>query len=202
MLSQYIASLLLRQDQPSPRPWVKATWVLALGLSGEEILAYQDRRRRLVSFQGVRSSHRLLGDPFRPQDDQALPPFCHIEKGLGVEERGLPEVIITDNGPEFRSHAFDSWAYGRGIKLEFIQPGKPVQNAFIESLNATFRNECRNLHWFRSLGDAKRRIESWRVQYNRVRPHSSLGGLTPEEFGFAPPEEQERITTTSPVVRE
>ena len=118
------------------------------------------------------------------------------------EERGLPEVIITDNGPEFRSHAFDAWAYARGIKLEFIQPGKPVQNAFIESLNGTFRDECLNLHWFRNLRDAKERIESWRVQYNQVRPHSSLGDLTPKEFGSAHPEEQERLTITSPVVRE
>lgn len=77
-----------------------------------------------------------------------------------------------------------------------------VQYAFVESLNGTFRNECLNLHWFRSLRDAKGRIESWRVQYNRVRPHSSLGDLTPEEFGFAHPKEQEQLTTTSPVVRE
>ncbi len=98
------------------------------------------------------------------------------------ESRGLPEVIITDNGSEFRSRAFDSWAYARGVKLDFIQPGKPVQNGFIESFNGTLRGECLNLHWFLSIHDAKRSIEQWRADYNEVRPHSSLGFLTPEEF--------------------
>ena len=98
------------------------------------------------------------------------------------ESRGLPEVIITANGSEFRSRAFDSWAYARGVKLDFIQPGKPVQNGFIESFNGTLRDECLNLHWFLSIPDAKRSIEQWRADYNEVRPHSSLGFLTPEEF--------------------
>lgn len=98
------------------------------------------------------------------------------------ESRGLPEVIITDNGSEFRSRAFDSWAYARGVTLEFIQTGKPVQNGFIESFNGTLRGECLNLHWFLSIPDAKRSIEQWRADYNEVRPHSSLGFLTPEEF--------------------
>ena len=98
------------------------------------------------------------------------------------KSRGLPEVIITDNGSEFRSRALDSSAYARGVKLDFIQPGKPVQNEFIESFNGTLRNECLNLHWFLSIPDAKRSIEQWRVDYNEVRPHSSLGFLTPEEF--------------------
>ncbi len=97
------------------------------------------------------------------------------------ESRGLPEVIITDNGSEFRSRAFDSWAYARGVTLEFIQTGKPVQNGFIESFNGTLRGECLNLHWFLSIPDAKRSIEQWRADYNEVRPHSSLGFLTPEE---------------------
>lgn len=97
-------------------------------------------------------------------------------------ERGLPEVMITDNGSEFTSRAFDAWAYARGVKIRYIQPGKPVQNCYIESFNRTFRDECLNLHWFVSLADARRTIEAWRVDYNRVRPHSSLGYLTPEEF--------------------
>ena len=98
------------------------------------------------------------------------------------EERGLPEVIMTDNGPEFTSRAFDAWAYSRGIRIDYIQPGKPFQNAFIESFNGTFRDECLNLHWFLSLEDAKQEIETWRVDYNQERPHSSLGRLTPAEF--------------------
>lgn len=98
------------------------------------------------------------------------------------EERGVPEVIVTDNGSEFTSRAFDAWAYARGVKIDFIQPGKPVQNAFIESFNGTFRDDCLNLHWFLSLADAKWTIEDWRRDYNEFRPHSSLGGLTPAEY--------------------
>jgi putative transposase len=98
------------------------------------------------------------------------------------EERGLPNVIVTDNGSEFTSRAFDAWAYARGVKIDFIQPGKPVQNAFIESFNGTLRDDCLNLHWFLSLKDAQQTIEDWRRDYNEVRPHSSLGGLTPTEY--------------------
>ena len=98
------------------------------------------------------------------------------------EERGLPDTIVTDNGSEFRSRAFDAWAYARGVKLSFIQPGKPVQNCFIESFNGTFRDNCLSMHWFTSLADARRTIESWRKTYNEIRPHSSLGRLTPREF--------------------
>ena len=97
-------------------------------------------------------------------------------------ERGPPDILITDNGSEFTSRAFDAWAYARGVRIRYIQPGKPVQNCYIESFNRTFRDECLNLHWFVSLADARRTIEAWRVDYNRVRPHSSLGYLTPEEF--------------------
>ncbi len=111
------------------------------------------------------------------------------------ETRGLPEVIRTDNGPEFRSRAFDAWAYARGVKLEYIQPGKPVQNAFIESLNGSFREECLNQNWFTSLRDASHTIEAWRKDYNGVRPHSSLGHLTPSEFA----EGVHREATTSPI---
>jgi putative transposase len=100
---------------------------------------------------------------------------------LGAD-RGLPEIIMTDNGSEFTSRAFDAWAYSRGIRIDHIQPGKPVQNCFIESFNGTFRDECLNLHWFLSLKDAEQEIETWRVDYNQERPHSSLGRLTPAEF--------------------
>ena len=96
--------------------------------------------------------------------------------------RGFPEAIVLDNGPEFISRAFDQWAYARGIKLQHIQPGKPIQNAFIESFNGTLREECLNQHWFISLADARRAIESWRLEYNTVRPHSSLGNRTPAEY--------------------
>ena len=85
-------------------------------------------------------------------------------------------------GSEFTGAVMDQWADARGIKLDFINPGKPNENAFIESFNGKFRNECLNAHWFLSLEDARRTIEEWRVDYNELRPHSSLGGLTPKEF--------------------
>lgn len=99
--------------------------------------------------------------------------------------RGLPENIIVDNGPEFISNVMDAWAYERGIKLHFIRPGKPVDNAFIESFNGRFRDECLNQNWFMSLGHARSVVEEWQVDYNMVRPHSSLKDLTPNEFRLA-----------------
>ena len=93
-----------------------------------------------------------------------------------------PQSIVCDNGPEFISHALDQWAEEHGVKLEFIQPGKPVQNCFIESFNGRFRDECLNENWFISLDDARRTITSWKGQYNEDREHGSLGGLTPSEF--------------------
>jgi len=96
--------------------------------------------------------------------------------------RGLPDVITVDNGPEFISKAVDAWAYANGVKLHFIQPGKPTQNAYIESFNGKFRDECLNEHVFTSLHDAQQKIETWRQDYNVNRPHRSLNQLTPEEF--------------------
>jgi len=96
--------------------------------------------------------------------------------------RGLPEVITVDNGPEFISKAMDAWAYAKGIKLHFIQPGKPTQNAYIESFNGKFRDECLNEHVFHNLDDARIKIERWRVDYNTNRPHRSLNNMTPDEF--------------------
>jgi len=96
--------------------------------------------------------------------------------------RGLPAIIVVDNGPEFTGKALDAWAYARGVQLHFIRPGKPVDNAFIESFNGKFRDECLNEHWFRDLTDARETIETWRHDYNDVRPHSALGNRTPTEF--------------------
>ena len=99
-----------------------------------------------------------------------------------AEARGVPEQIVLDNGPELAGKALDQWAYERGVRLRFIEPGKPVQNAFTESFNGRLRDECLNQHWFLNLADARRTVEAWRVDYNRSRPHSSLGYRTPEEF--------------------
>ena len=111
----------------------------------------------------------------------------------------LPEVIIIDNGPEFISNALDAWAYQRGVKLTFIRPGKPVENAYIESFNGRLRDECLNENWFLTLEHARRIIEKWRIDYNTARPHSSLGYLTPEEFIR---QETERFSTGMPVEAE
>ena len=100
-------------------------------------------------------------------------------------ERGYPERIVCDNGPEFRSQMLDSWAYENGVALDFIQPGKPIQNPFVESFNGKMRDECLNVHWFADLADARSMIEEWRRDYTQVRPHSSLGNRTPSEFAAA-----------------
>jgi len=96
--------------------------------------------------------------------------------------RGLPEAITVDNGPEFISKALDLWAFENNVKLRFIQPGKPVQNAYIESFNGKFRDECLNDNVFVSLNNAQKIIETWRQDYNSERPHSSLNGMAPNEF--------------------
>jgi putative transposase len=97
-------------------------------------------------------------------------------------DRGLPEAIVLDNGPEFRGRALAAWSEERGVRLEFIQPGKPVQNAYVESFNGRLRDECLNANWFTSLSDARRKIEAWRRDYNQERPHSSLEYMPPQEY--------------------
>ena len=96
--------------------------------------------------------------------------------------RGYPKAIRTDQGPEFTGKALDQWAYQHGVQLKLIQAGKPTQNAFIESFNGRFRDECLNDHWFTSLPQARILIAAWRRDYNQHRPHSSLDYLTPTEF--------------------
>jgi putative transposase len=94
----------------------------------------------------------------------------------------VPRSLTVDHGTEVLSRALEDWAYARGVPLDFIRPGRPVENAFIEAFNGRLRDECLNLHQFTSLDDAKAKIEAWRIDYNCHRPHSSLGHLTPEEF--------------------
>jgi putative transposase len=97
-------------------------------------------------------------------------------------ERTLPEMIIVDNGPEFTSKAFLAWCEAEGVRVHFIDPGKPVQNAHIESFNGRFRDECLNEHWFLGLDHARNIIGAYRQEYNEERPHSSLGYMTPQAF--------------------
>jgi putative transposase len=117
-----------------------------------------------------------------------------------AETRGLPKEIIVDNGPEMIGKALDQWAWRYGVRLHFIDLGKPTQNAFIESFNGRFRDECLNENWFLDIHDARRIIEAWRIDYNSSRPHSALGYATPEEFaashqGHAPGEMTTSTTT-------
>lgn len=116
-----------------------------------------------------------------------------------IELYGKPKLIVMDNGPEFTSKALDQWAYARGVQLHWIAPGKPTQNGFCESFNGRLRDECLNDHYFTSLDDARQKIEAWREDYNRVRPHTSLDGMTPEEFvsrgGGIPPQAEEESKT-------
>jgi putative transposase len=99
-----------------------------------------------------------------------------------VWERGTPDRIQCDNGSEFISRALDKWAYDNGVTMGFSRPDKPVDNAMIESFNGSFRNECLNVNWFLSMEDAREKIEKWREDYNKFRPHSSLGDLPPRQF--------------------
>jgi putative transposase len=103
-----------------------------------------------------------------------------LDRVLG-ESQG-PRSITVDHGTEFQSRALEDWAYKRGVQLDFIRPGTPVENAFIESFNGRLRDECLNVHLFASLAEAQAIIDAWRMDYNHRRPHSSLGHLTPNEF--------------------
>jgi len=100
-----------------------------------------------------------------------------------VRRRGAPTAITVDNGGEFVSRAMDAWAYAQNVRLEFIRPGKPIENAFIESFNGRLRDECLNGHIFASTIEAQRVLEAWRQDYNHVRPHSALNDRTPAEMG-------------------
>ena len=102
---------------------------------------------------------------------------------LLFERSGPPAKIRVDNGPEFISRALDHWAYINRVTLDFSRPGKPTDNAFVESFNGRFRDECLNEHLFATLGEADRIIEEWRIDYNTVRPHGRLGKLPPAVYG-------------------
>ena len=102
-----------------------------------------------------------------------------------LEKRGKPEAIVVDNGPEFHGRALAGRSEERRVHLQFIEPGKPSQNCFIESFNGRLREECLNANWFVTLADARRKIEAWRQDYNEQRPHSSLGYLAPRQFAQA-----------------
>jgi putative transposase len=97
-------------------------------------------------------------------------------------EGRVPKLLFCDNGSEFTGQAMDLWAYQNHVKIDFSRPATPTDNAFVESFNGTFRDECLNVHWFETLQKAKLLIESWRQEYNESRPHRALGERTPNEF--------------------
>ena len=108
--------------------------------------------------------------------------------------RSLPRVLRTDNGLEFCGRAMLTWAHERGVALRLIAPGKPTQNAYVESFNGRFRDECLNEHWFTSLTHAKVVIEAWRREYNEERPKKGLGGLTPADYERQLTREESKVT--------
>ena len=128
-----------------------------------------------------------------------------------ARERGYPDIIVVDNGPEFTGRDLENWAHEHGVELFFIDPGKPMQNGSIESFDAgapeaacrlgvggRFRDECLDPHWFRSLDEARRIIERWRVGYNETRPHTALRMSTPKAFAAARPFERPRQAAPAP----
>lgn len=136
------------------------------------------RRYRILNIVDTLSHESLASEV-----DTSLPAARVIR---ALEEiavlRGHPVRITVDNGPEFRSAQLDAWAYENGVVLEFIAPGKPVQNPFVESYNGKMRDELLNLHWWRSVAEARQAVQVFREDFNEVRPHSSLDDQTPGEF--------------------
>jgi putative transposase len=139
---------------------------------------YDGRRLRVLTLVDNFSRESLalrVGQRFTGDDVVAV-----VEEVAA--QRGVPKTIQVDNGPEFISKSVDLWAWSHGVELDFSRPGKPTDNALIESFNGKFREACLNQHWFQSLEEARERIEAWRRQYNEERPHRALGGKTPREF--------------------
>jgi putative transposase len=117
-----------------------------------------------------------------------------------VAERGAPQRISCDNGPEFVSLQLDQWAYWNRVKLDFSRPGHPSDNAFCESFNNRVRQELLNPNWFRSLADARAQAAAWRADYNANHPHSSLGNLSPEEYARRAKNITQRVAISREVV--
>lgn len=131
------------------------------------------------------------------ESDTSLPSY-RVVRTLDrlADLKGFPASIRVDNGPEFIAKVLDEWAYRNNVKLDFIRPGKPVENAYVESFHGKFRDECLNENYFSDLQEAKDIIETWRIEYNTFRPHSSLNYQTPEEF--LKQYEQENLNQNAP----
>lgn len=133
------------------------------------------RKLRILTIVDTFSRYSPAADPrfsYKGEDVvQTLERVC--------QEVGYPKTIRVDNGSEFVSRDMDLWAYANDVTLDFSRPGKPTDNAYIESFNGSFRSECLNAHWFMSLDDARQKLEAWRRDYNTVRPHSAIGNNPP-----------------------
>ncbi len=162
-----------RVHRPEPEQ-INDCW--AMDFMADEL--FDGRRIRVLTIVDHFSRESLaleVGQRFRGQD------VARVLTRVGAQ-RGLPKTIRVDNGTEFTSKALDQWAYANGVQLDFSRPGKPTDNALIESFNGRLRAECLNENWFLSLEDAEEKIEAWRTEYNERRPHSALGNLAPKEF--------------------
>ena len=162
-----------RQDRPEADR-INDCW--SMDFMSDEL--FDGRRIRVLTIVDNFSRESLateVGQRFKGKD------VVRILTRLAAQ-RGLPKTIRVDNGPEFTSKALDQWAYKNNVTLDFSRPGKPTDNAFIESFNGRLRQECLNENWFLSLDDARDKLESWRIDYNEHRPHSALGNLAPSEF--------------------
>lgn len=162
-----------RQPMASPKQ-VNECW--AMDFMSDSLAS--GRRYRVLNVVDMLSREGLASEV-----DTSLPALRVIQ---ALEEiallRGYPARIVLDNGPEFRSTRLDAWAYERGVALEFIQPGKPIQNAVVESFNGRMRDELLNQHWWRSVAEARDAVDAYREDFNEVRPHSALDNKTPSEF--------------------
>ena len=162
-----------RVHRPEPER-INDCW--AMDFMADEL--FDGRRLRLLTIGDHFSRESLaieIDQRFRGQD------VARVRTRISAE-RGLPQTIRIDNGSEFTSKALDQWAYANGVQLDFSRPGKPTDNALIESFNGRLRAECLNENWFLSLEDAEEKISCWRRDYNEQRPHSALGNLAPREF--------------------
>ncbi len=117
---------------------------------------------------------------------------------VAIARSGRPTSITCDHGTEFTSRALETWAYERGVQLDFTRPGKPTDNGHIESFNGRLRDECLNVQQFLSLDDARTKLTAWQRDYNEHRPHGSLGHLTPREFQRQRQDTEERLLAVTP----
>jgi putative transposase len=159
---------------------------LALPTQANQVWTMDFTHDNLASGRKFRTLNLMDGytrESLRIEVDTSLPGLRVVRVLQEVaRQRGYPQAIQVDNGPEFISRVVDQWAFENRVELHFIAPGKPTQNAHIESFNGKFRDECLNENWFLTLQEAREKIEAWRRDYNQVRPHSGLGYETPEEF--------------------